>query len=252
MKLFLALSSLLLLCNLIQARTFNRARYDSFADGYSSMGDLDWTKRAGRDNGISPAYGYSSMADTDWGWKKRSMEDDSDDDVIAVDDETDVDKRSKYSNNYYLPYKYRQPHSLASTSYRGYAEPQSSIAAAAAAAEHAISQRSRGGDRQYGYVSMADLDWGWKKKRADSADLSKRNLASLARGNELPYRFRSRRISPSQADEVDPFTYLAHQYELINEQQAIDDELQRQTRSGVGALARNGGVRPAVKEPGRR
>ena len=29
---------------------------------------------------------------------------------------------------------------------------------------------------------------------------------------------------------VDPFTYLAHQYELINEQQGIDDEIQRQTR----------------------
>ena len=29
---------------------------------------------------------------------------------------------------------------------------------------------------------------------------------------------------------VDPFTYLAHQYELINEQQGIDDELERQTR----------------------
>lgn len=229
MKLFLALSSLLLLCNLIQARTFPRHRYDSFADGYSSMGDIDWKKRAGYDNWINPAYGYSSMADTDWGWKKRSMDDDGDDDANAVDDETDVDKRSKYSNNYYIPYKYRQPHSLASTSFRGYAEPQSSIAAAAAAAEHAISQRSRGGDRQ-----------------------SKRNLASLARGNELPYRFRARRISPSQADEVDPFTYLAHQYELINEQQGIDDEIQRQTRSGVGALARNGGVRPAVKEPGRR
>ena len=55
---------------------------------------------------------------TDWGWKKRSFDDDSDDDVNAVDDETEVEKRSKYSNNYYIPYKYRQPHSLASTSYR--------------------------------------------------------------------------------------------------------------------------------------
>ena len=24
---------------------------------------------------------------------------------------------------------------------------------------------------QYGYVGMADLDWGWKKKRSDPSDL---------------------------------------------------------------------------------
>jgi len=59
------------------------------------------------------------MADTDWGWKKRS-EDDVDD-LSGVDDDADVDKRSnKMHNSYYTPYRYRQPYSLASTSYMPY------------------------------------------------------------------------------------------------------------------------------------
>ena len=34
--------------------TGGRPRYDSFADGYSSMGDIDWKKRGGYDNWINP------------------------------------------------------------------------------------------------------------------------------------------------------------------------------------------------------
>ena len=59
------------------------------------------------------------MADTDWGWRKRS--DDEDEGLtIPADEDTDVDKRSKVHNSYYTPYRYRQPYSLASTSYMPY------------------------------------------------------------------------------------------------------------------------------------
>ena len=57
------------------------------------------------------------MADTEWGWKKRSDDGSEYEDLSLGDEDTDVDKRSKSHNSYYTPYKYRQPYSLASTSY---------------------------------------------------------------------------------------------------------------------------------------
>ncbi len=60
---------------------------------YSAMSDIDWSKRGGADNWISPAYGYSSMADHDWGWKKRSSgaatasEEDGEEDEGASDED---------------------------------------------------------------------------------------------------------------------------------------------------------------------
>ena len=52
------------------------------------------------------------------------------------------------------------------------------------------------GERQYNF-GMADMDWGWKKKRSeanvdpavdvdDDVVVDKKNLASLARSNLLP------------------------------------------------------------------
>ena len=47
------------------------------SDSYSTMGDINWAKRANRYSGVlkslmEPSYGYASMADANWGWKKRS------------------------------------------------------------------------------------------------------------------------------------------------------------------------------------
>ena len=41
----------------------------------------------------------------------------------------------------------------------------------------------------YGYSSMADSDWGWKKRKR-SAPMDKRHIAALARGS---MRFRPQR-----------------------------------------------------------
>lgn len=253
MKLVLLASSFVLLAQMSQGRvTGGRPQYDTFADAYSSMGDIDWGKRSGYDNWINPAYGYASMADTDWGWKKRADESsEEEEDSEPAEDDGELDKRSsKVLHSYYTPYKYRQPYALASSSYmphKSQAEPQSSINAAAAA-DSGVNQisrdiRSRNGNKLYNYASMADMDWGWKRKRSD-IDLFKRNLASLARGNELPSRFRYRRVDHS--NDVDPMAYWAHQYNLVNQNNDNNDaDIQIQTRSGIGSLARNGGIRAA-------
>merc|ERR1711936_584123 len=136
------------------------------------------------------------MADADWGWKKRkdeSLEDEEDEDSsIPLEDEIATSLDLKRSPYIYKSYKYKQPYMLArrpsrtSYPYRAYARYGQSI------------PRPEG--RQYSYASMADMDWGWKKRSQlpalmgtnnDEAGevlanaLDKRNLASLAKSNNF-------------------------------------------------------------------
>ena len=63
---------------------------------------------------------------------------------------------------------------------------------------HQRSRRPFNRDQQYGYHSMADLDWGWKRKRSDPAAVDKRHIGSVGSRpeavimNQLMRKFRNR------------------------------------------------------------
>lgn len=192
------------------------------ADDYTSMGDISWVKRRG-----SPL----------------------DDGPVAEALNAQQPKRA----NYHLPYKYRQPYMQArrrvaayqpysSRGYSRYTRPQS---------------RTKNGDRQYAYASMADMDWGWKKRSqlpawleyADADDVednveeeearSKKNVASLARANGYPtnHRFYNGKRSAESEDSMDD--------DLIEEDKRNIASIVRASRSGIASLARNGALRPS-------
>jgi len=177
-------------------------RWDTSA--YTSMGDVDWTKRNGvgsarqfgdddgslkdkRAGGLyrtwlskvnKPAYQYHSMADTDWGWKKRA----------ALTDEDDHEQPSGMYHNYLMKkargYKHRPYYGYNTRNYvssRYRTSPYTS----------AVRSRNIKRPRQYNYHSimrdtpaigpigtvtkpnfgMADMDWGWKRKKRTGQDL---------------------------------------------------------------------------------
>jgi len=206
-----------------------RSYYGS-PDEFSSMGDVDWGKRGGissimgkRNVGAvmrsyrspsykrydSPAWAYSSMADTDWGWRKRS-----DDSASAAQELYNIYKNNHLTNDYwkrfgqtyYQPYTNRnnyygntfQPSYTAHDTYG----PRSSALSAGPKSESKLKSKDK-----YAFHSMADMDWGWKRKRsmspplvaaysaesdkradeevnedtADDIPTAKKNLASVAR-----------------------------------------------------------------------
>ena len=136
------------------------------------MSDIDWGKRSGYDNWISPAYGYHSMADSDWGWKKRGApaapaaaaegEDESSEDDGAAAVAARGPSTASLLSRYYKQQASRYPSYL----YRPYVS-----------ASRRSPRVSR--DRQYGFHSMADSDWGWKKRSAPSVGVNKRHIGSL-------------------------------------------------------------------------
>ena len=171
----------------MQALSYSRYYYSApLSDDayYSGMSDIDWSKRsAGYDNWISPAYGFSSMADHDWGWKKRSG-DDSNQEAEEEEDEAEEGgdddvalavaspSRSRYGNffNSYDPYRWQRY-------YRPYQPPKASAPSTSSHVRRspiALASRSYGAssyrsnpvrDNSYNYVGMADMDWGWKKRK---------------------------------------------------------------------------------------
>jgi len=179
------------------------------------------------------------MGDIDW--SKRSLEDEEDEDSsIPLEDEIATSLDLKRSPYIYKSYKYKQPYMLArrpsrtSYPYRAYARYGQAI------------PRPEG--RQYSYASMADMDWGWKKRSqlpalmgasnddaddevlADASD--KRNLASLAKNNFFP-KHEYKRALDADSDEVDN----------IEEEKRHVSSLHRSGRSGLSSLARNGALR---------
>jgi len=179
------------------------------ADAYSSMGDIDWAKR--------------SFDDED-------MDQDQDLAPLAL-------KRG------YKSYKYRQPYMIARPSHDIYNPYQ------AYAKYGAISrpQTRKLGPRQYNYASMADMDWGWKKRsqlpallEIDEDDLSepeKRNLASLARFNALPHK---------RSDEDDG-AFAENDSEEIDLEKRYLGSLNKATRSNLASMVRNGSLRSGKK-----
>lgn len=146
------------------------------ADAFSSMGDVDWSKRSvgaahqfgmkdKRSSGLyrswlsrqnSPAYAYHSMADSDWGWKKRG--------AISTE-EDDHDRPTSLYHNYLMKkargYKHRPNYGYSTRNYRYLISPHTG----------ASRPRSIRQPRNYNYHSMADMDWGWKRKKRTGNDV---------------------------------------------------------------------------------
>merc|ERR1712223_2294058 len=152
---------------------------------------------------------YATMGDIDW--SKRSLEDVEDEDSsMPLEDEISTSLDLKRSPYIYKSYKYRRPYVLARRPsrtlypYRAYARYGQAI------------PRPEG--RQYSYASMADMDWGWKKRSQlpalmgtsnDEADdevlanaLDKRNLASLAKSNNF-HAYKRAIDADSEADIIE-------------------------------------------------
>nr|XP_040577797.1 uncharacterized protein LOC121126573 isoform X2 [Lepeophtheirus salmonis] len=97
---------------------------------------------------IDPVYEYSgSMADGDWGWKKRSTGN-------SYNHHLNHQRDTAHYKSYF-PSIFYQPRTSAS-SQNHYYEPS------------IVKQ-----NRNYGFHSMADADWGWRKKRANKLDSKK-------------------------------------------------------------------------------
>jgi len=154
--------------------------YYGGADAFSSMGDVDWSKRSvgsaqqfgmkdkrasglyrswlSRQNspGIGQTYAYHSMADSDWGWKKRG--------AISADEDDHEGPNSLY-HNYLMKkgrgYKHRPNYGYTTRNYRYLISPHIG----------ASRPRSIRQPRNYNYHSMADMDWGWKRKKRTGKDI---------------------------------------------------------------------------------
>lgn len=158
------------------------------------------------------------MADSDWGWKKRSSTSpDAELYNIYRNKKLTDDYWKRYGQSYYRPYSY-QP----STGYQPYGssnhraglddpEPRSLPSVSSAAVESAAAPSPKANSlknrNRYAYHSMADMDWGWKKRKramtppldqlVDEADyddimdlpvveVDKKSLASLHGGKRTP------------------------------------------------------------------
>merc|ERR1712038_2074480 len=192
---------------------------------------------------------YATMGDIDW--SKRSLEDVEDEDSsMPLQDEISTSLDLKRSPYIYKSYKYRQPYMLArrpsrtsytekrrSQRYKQFYQPYRAYARYGQAIP-----RPEG--RQYSYASMADMDWGWKKRSQlpalmgasnDDADdpltEDKRNLASLAKNNFFPREYK-RSVDDEDANDSD-----------IEEEKRHLGSFVRGQRAGLSSLARNGALR---------
>jgi len=227
-------------------------------DSYATMGDIDWSKRRDYFDEIG------GMGDADWGWgwgqKKRSgyrsLEDEEEEESVPLEDEISsnlnlkrnpiaVYKSQLYKRPYALPRRPSRtaysrtayaPDKRSSRRYRPRYQPYRAYA------RYGAIPRPEG--RQYSYASMADMDWGWKKRSqlpalmgtnesADDEPLTedKRNLASLAKNNFFPREYK-RSVDDEDANDSD-----------IEEEKRHLGSFVRGQRAGLSSLARNGALR---------
>jgi len=207
--------------------------YFGGADAFSSMGDVDWSKRSvgpahqfGSDNkekrssGLyrnwlsrqnSPAYAYHSMADTDWGWKKRGV----------MSDEDDHEVPSSLYHNYLMKkargYKHRPNYGYSTRNYRYLTSPHASASRSRSIRQPRTYNYHR---QQNPYFGMADMDWGWKRKKRTGND----NLYNTGNDSEL------NDISEDELEKLVDF--------LSQRNTAINDDLDVSKRY-VGSILKN-------------
>merc|ERR1711971_630696 len=184
---------------------------------------------------------YAAMGDIDW--SKRSLEDEEEEDTASTPLEDEIATSLDLKRSPYGSYKYRQPYMLARRPARPALYPYRAYA------RYGQSTIPRPEGRQYSYASMADMDWGWKKRSQlpalmgasndDAADdevlanaLDKRNLAALAENNFFPKHEYKRALDADSNDE-----------DTIEEEKRHVSSLHRSGRSGLSSLARNGALR---------
>jgi len=188
------------------------------------------------------AYDNSQLSMGDIDWTKRSLEDDDENESNPLEDEIATSLELKRSPYTYRSYKYRQPYMLPRRPSRT-AISRTAYAPYRAYARYGAIPRPQG--RQYAYASMADADWGWKKRsqlpalmgtNTEDAEevlanaLDKRNLASLAKNNFFPREYK--RSQDTDTDDSD----------VIEEEKRHVSSLNRSGRS-ASSLARSGELR---------
>lgn len=174
--------------------------------------------------------------------KKTSLEDEDENESNPLEDEIATSLELKRSPYTYRSYKYRQPYMLPRRPSRT-AISRTAYSPYRAYARYGAIPRPQG--RQYAYASMADADWGWKKRsqlpalmgtNTEDAEevlanaLDKRNLAALAKNNFFPREYK--RSQDTDAEDSD----------VIEEEKRHVSSLNRSGRS-ASSLARSGELR---------
>jgi len=207
------------------------------------------------------AYDNSQLSMGDIDWSKRSLEDEDEDESNPLEDEIATSLELKRSPYTYKSYKYRQPYMLPRRPSRT-AISRTAYAPYRAYARYGAIPRPQG--RQYAYASMADADWGWKKRsqlpalmgtNTEDAEeevlanaLDKRNLASLAKNNFFPREYK--RSQDTDSDDSDVLEEEKRHVSSLNRsgRSAFEEEkrhvssLNRSGRS-ASSLARSGELR---------
>jgi len=188
------------------------------------------------------AYDNSQLSMGDIDWTKRSLEDEDENESNPLEDEIATSLELKRSPYTYRSYKYRQPYMLPRRPSRT-AISRTAYSPYRAYARYGAIPRPQG--RQYAYASMADADWGWKKRsqlpalmgtNTEDAEevlanaLDKRNLAALAKNNFFPREYK--RSQDTDAEDSDD----------IEEEKRHVSSLNRSGRS-ASSLARSGELR---------
>jgi len=188
------------------------------------------------------AYDNSQLSMGDIDWTKRSLEDEDENESNPLEDEIATSLELKRSPYTYRSYKYRQPYMLPRRPSRT-AISRTAYSPYRAYARYGAIPRPQG--RQYAYASMADADWGWKKRsqlpalmgtNTEDAEevlanaLDKRNLAALAKNNFFPREYK--RSQDTDTDDSD----------VIEEEKRHVSSLNRSGRS-ASSLARSGELR---------
>jgi len=187
------------------------------------------------------AYDNSQLSMGDIDWSKRSLDEDEEE-SNPLEDEIATSLELKRSPYTYRSYKYRQPYMLPRRPSRT-AISRTAYSPYRAYARYGAIPRPQG--RQYAYASMADADWGWKKRsqlpalmgtNTEDAEevlanaLDKRNLAALAKNNFFPREYK--RSQDTDAEDSD----------VIEEEKRHVSSLNRSGRS-ASSLARSGELR---------
>jgi len=187
------------------------------------------------------AYDNSQLSMGDIDWTKRSLDEDEDE-SNPLEDEIATSLELKRSPYTYRSYKYRQPYMLPRRPSRT-AISRTAYSPYRAYARYGAIPRPQG--RQYAYASMADADWGWKKRsqlpalmgtNTEDAEevlanaLDKRNLAALAKNNFFPREYK--RSQDTDAEDSD----------VVEEEKRHVSSLNRSGRS-ASSLARSGELR---------
>jgi len=187
------------------------------------------------------AYDNSQLSMGDIDWSKRSLDEDEEE-SNPLEDEIATSLELKRSPYTYRSYKYRQPYMLPRRPSRT-AISRTAYSPYRAYARYGAIPRPQG--RQYAYASMADADWGWKKRsqlpalmgtNTEDAEevlanaLDKRNLAALAKNNFFPREYKRSQDTDTEDSDV------------IEEEKRHVSSLNRSGRS-ASSLARSGELR---------